>query len=416
MKKTNLKLALVAFLVAAAFVGCLKDNELAKDVATTVDQQALVDQTTGEVSDLITFSSQVIPGQYIVVYKDDALTTGRSMSSNSYAERQSIMQEETKATLQRNHISAEKIMHVYGSTIKGFAMKNATVQEIEELRRDNQVAYIEQDQTVSVNMGGPPGGGGGGGGGQTTPWGVTRVGGPIDGTNAGTAWIIDTGIDLDHSDLNVDVARSATFLGGNSTPDDQNGHGSHVAGTVAAIDNSIGVVGVAAGATVVAVRVLDRRGSGSTSGVIAGVNYVGANADPGDAANMSLGGGVSASLDNAVIAASSACKFALAAGNESDNANNHSPARANGNNIYTVSAMNSSDNWASFSNYGNPPVDYCAPGVSVQSCWKDGGYNTISGTSMATPHVCGILLIGGITSDGNVSGDPDGNPDPIAHH
>lgn len=416
MKKTNLKLALLACLVAAAFVGCLKDNELAKDVATTVDQQGLVDQTTGEVSDLITFSSQVIPGQYIVVYKDDALTTGRSIGANSYKERQSIMQGEAKATLQRNQISAEKIMHVYGSTIKGFAVKNATEQEIEELRRDNQVAYIEQDQTVSVNMGGPPGGGGGGGGGQSTPWGVTRVGGAINGANAGTAWIIDTGIDLDHPDLNVDVNRSATFLGGNSTPDDQNGHGSHVAGTVAAIDNSVGVVGVAAGATVVAVRVLDRRGSGSTSGVIAGVNYVGANAASGDAANMSLGGGISSALDNAVTAASSACPFALAAGNESDNANNHSPARANGNNIYTVSAMNSSDNWASFSNYGNPPVDYCAPGVSVQSCWKDGGYNTISGTSMATPHVCGILLIGGITSDGTVNGDPDGNPDPIAHH
>lgn len=78
--------------------------------------------------------------------------------------------------------------------------------------------------------------------------------------------------------------------------------------------------------------------------------------------------------------------------------------------------MTSTDNWSSFSNYGNPPVDYCAPGSSVNSTWKSGGYNTISGTSMAAPHVCGLLLLGNINTDGNVNGDPDGNPDPIAHH
>lgn len=288
--------------------------------------------------------------------------------------------------------------------------------ELKALTNDDRVAYIEEDQIFNVTMGGPPSGGGDGSTSQTTPWGVNRVGGAIDGTNAGSAWIIDSGIDLDHPDLNVDVANSQTFLGGNSTPDDQNGHGTHVAGTVGAIDNNIGVIGVAAGASVISVRVLDRKGSGSNSGVIAGVDYVAANASSGDAANMSLGGGVSTALDNAVLAASSSCPFALAAGNESQNANNSSPARVNGNNVYTVSSMTSSDNWSSFSNYGNPPVDYCAPGSSINSTWKSGGYNTISGTSMASPHVCGILLIGGITSSGTVSGDPDGNADPIAHH
>ncbi len=408
MKKRNLLITLTACLIAAMFVGCLKDKDLASEAATTPDQQETV----------APFTSEVIPGQYLVVYQEGAITFNRGSARLPYAEVQSIMQEEVRATLQRNNINFAKVMFVYGSSIKGFALKDATAQEIEQLRRDEQIAYIEQDQTVSVMMGGPPGGGGGGG--QTTPWGVTRVGGAIDGTNAGKAYIIDSGIDLDHPDLNVDVANSVTFLGGNSTPDDQNGHGTHVAGTVAAVDNTIGVVGVAAGATVVAVRVLDRRGSGSFSGVIAGVDYVGGVAGNNDAANMSLGGGVSTTLDNAVIAAAGGsgcnCPFVLAAGNESDDANNHSPARANGPNVYTVSAMNASDNWASFSNYGNPPVDYCAPGVSIPSLWKDGGYNTISGTSMAAPHVCGILLIGGITTDGTVKFDPDGNPDPIAHH
>jgi subtilisin family serine protease len=198
--------------------------------------------------------------------------------------------------------------------------------------------------------------------------------------------------------------------------DDGNGHGTHVAGTIAAINNGIGVVGVAAGATAIPVKVLDSRGSGSYSGVIAGVDYVGANGAKGDVANMSLGGPVSQALDDAVKGASdNGIIFTLAAGNSSEDANESSPARINGTNIYTISAMNSSDNWASFSNFGNPPVDYCAPGVSIKSTWKDGSYNTISGTSMAAPHAAGVLLLGAANSDGTVIGDPDGSPDPIIH-
>jgi subtilisin family serine protease len=130
---------------------------------------------------------------------------------------------------------------------------------------------------------------------------------------------------------------------------------------------------------------------------------------------MSLGGGVSDALDLAVLNASGKVEFALAAGNEADDANNHSPARVNGPNIYTVSAMWDGDRWVSFSNYGNPPVDYCAPGVYIYSTYKDGGYATLSGTSMAAPHVAGLLLLGRIHTDGYVTGDPDGNADPIAH-
>jgi len=165
------------------------------------------------------------------------------------------------------------------------------------------------------------------------------------------------------------------------------------------------------------VKVLSARGSGSYSGVVSGVDFVAANAGNGDVANMSLGGPVSQTLDDAVFGAAQAgVKFALAAGNESDDANNHSPARAEGQNIFTVSAMDRNDNFASFSNYGNPPIEYCAPGVSIKSTWKDGGYNTISGTSMASPHVCGLLLLGSIRSGGTVKGDPDGKPDTIAVH
>jgi len=235
-------------------------------------------------------------------------------------------------------------------------------------------------------------------------------------SSGGRAWIIDTGVDYTHCDLNVNTTLAKTFVARTTTANDDNGHGTHVAGTIAAMNNNYGVVGVAAGAAVIPVKVLDKRGSGTWSGVIAGVDYVAANGQSGDVANMSLGGGVYTPVDDAVKAASeTGVEFALAAGNERDDANNHSPARVNGTNIYTVSAFSNGGVWASFSNYGNPPVDYAAPGVSILSTWKGGGYNTISGTSMATPHVAGLLLLGAIRADGTVTGDPDGNPDPIAH-
>ena len=105
----------------------------------------------------------------------------------------------------------------------------------------------------------------------------------------------------------------------------------------------------------------------------------------------------------------------VSAGNNSRNALSQTPARVNAPNVYTISAMNSSDAWAYFSNYGDP-VDYCAPGVNVKSTWKDGAYNTLSGTSMATPHAAGVMLLGNASTDGTVMGDPDGNPDPIIVH
>jgi subtilisin family serine protease len=312
--------------------------------------------------------------------------------------------------------SGGALIHVYGNTIKGFAVKmpaeNAS-SHVAQLRRNNaNVAGCERNQIMEVSYQGKPGGGGTTTG-QVTDWGVTDVGGPGVPVSGRTAWVIDTGVDLTHPDLNVDVGRSRSFIR-DTSPDDGNGHGSHVAGTIAARNNSVGVVGVAPGAPVVAIRVLDRRGSGSNADVIAGVDYVGANGASGDVANMSLGGGVSTLLDNAVVAAAAkGVKFVLAAGNESDNANNHSPARANGTNVYTVSAYAKGKVWASFSNYGNPPVDWAEPGASIKSTYKDGGYATLSGTSMAAPHLAGILMTGAVRDGGAVSGDLDGNPDRI---
>jgi subtilisin family serine protease len=342
-----------------------------------------------------------IPNSYICVFKSDAVSRG-----NATAEANRSAQ-----------AAGAQLKHVYTVALRGFAV-NASEQGLAHMKANNpNIAYCEQDQVV---MAGPIRADAAPSGGtqplQETPWGIARVNGGAPGTFA-TAWIIDTGIDFTHPDLNVDTARSRSFLGTNTTPADQNGHGTHVSGTIAAKDNTIGVIGVAPGATVVAVRVLDRRGSGSNSGVIAGVDYVAQNGRAGDVANMSLGGGISQALDDAVVNASAGgVRFALAAGNETSDANTHSPARANGPNIYTVSAFAVGDKWASYSNYGNPPIDFAEPGSAIKSTWLAGGYNTISGTSMATPHLAGLLLAGAIRSGGTVVGDPDGKPDTIGIH
>jgi len=330
-----------------------------------------------------------------------------------------------KGAVARDKVRAEAsraagagLKHVYTNSIRGFSASANAAAQIKS--KNPRIAYCEQDQEVGAIQGGPfdfrelgkkpppsqPG--------QQTGWNITRVeGGAGTGSGSGTAWVIDSGIDLDHPDLNVDTARSRNFSSGPSA-DDGNGHGTHVAGIIGARNNAIGVVGVSPGATVVAVRVLNNAGSGSTSGVIAGVDYVAANGSSGDVANMSLGGGVSQALDDAVVAAAATgVKFTLAAGNESDSATNHSPARANGPNVYTVSSFAQGDNWSSFSNYGNPPVDYAEPGSSIRSTYKGGGYATLSGTSMAAPHLAGILLTTTVKSGGTVNGDPDGNPDTI---
>lgn len=373
---------------------------------TTKTDVAFIDQT-----DASSITALDVANKYIVVFKEKV-----NLQAADFPTRNASVKAKAYGLLKKYGVSGD-IEEVYESSINGFAVKMAPGQA-KKMEIDSVVKWVEADKIIAlspIEMEGRPGGGGTSQPPQQTPWGITRVGGGVNATISGTAWIIDTGIDFAHPDLNVDQTRSRAFLNKPASAADENGHGTHVSGIVAAKNNTIGVVGVAPGATLVSVRVLNKSGSGTTSGVIAGVNYVGANGKDGDVANMSLGGGVSTSLDAAVIGASSVVKFVLAAGNESDDAINHSPARVNKANVYTISAMDKTDTWAYFSNYGSV-VDYCAPGVSIYSTYKGSSYATLSGTSMATPHVTGLLLLGSIKTDGTVIGDPDGHPDPIAHH
>ncbi|MBB3861857.1 subtilisin family serine protease [Novosphingobium hassiacum] len=349
-----------------------------------------------------------IPDSWICVFKAGSVPAG-----NEQAEANRVVGK-----------AGGRVGHVYRYALQGFSINLPAPGAAAVAAHNPNIDHCAPDQIATiidpVNALARPGGGGGATS-ETTPVGITRVGGGLATyTGTGRAFVIDSGVDLTHPDLVVSTTLSRNFVSRETSPNDLNGHGSHVAGTIAAKKgNSLGVVGVAPGATIIAVRVLDRRGSGAYSDVIAGVDYVATPGvgRPGDVANMSLGGPVSTDLDTAVINASnsSGVIFALAAGNETDDANNHSPARADGPNIYTIAAVNASDTFASFSNYSviGDPVDFAEPGVSILSTWKDGGYNTISGTSMATPHMAGILLYGRPGTSGQSSAAPNGVRFPI---
>ena len=369
---------------------------------------------------------KIIPGKYIVSFADNVVPESKFKKDMNYEER-TAMVSNVVSDIQMDVLgSLHPIDQAYSVIFKGFA-GSLTANQVELLLKDPRIKSVEPDRIVSL---GKPEGSPGKGkkdnsndeeqDPQTTPWGISRVNGGGSYNGSAVAWIIDSGIDLDHDDLNVDQGKSKSFLSGRdkNNPDDGNGHGTHVAGTVAAIDNDFGVIGVAPGATVVSVRVLDSRGNGSYSGVIAGVDYVGASASDGDVANLSLGGPANSTLDVHVSAAANQSTkkihFCVAAGNDNDDAINYSPARTNTSFVYTVSAMTSSGSLASFSNYGSV-VDYAEPGVGINSCWRNNGYRSISGTSMATPHLAGIMLMtnGSPYVDSYITGDKDNNADPI---
>ena len=304
-------------------------------------------------------AGQAIPGRYIVTVEEGHDPQG--VAANQDAD----------------------TTHVYRGVLNGFAAK-LDREQLRALRRSGKVARVEPDRVVTAsatqNMDAT---------GQ--PWGLDRIDQrnlPLSRTYTYNstaanvyAYIIDTGIRTSHADFGGRAQNVYDAFGGNGQ--DCNGHGTHVAGTVGGT-----IHGVAKGVGLRGVRVLNCSGSGSTSGIIAALNWIRTNGQRPAVANMSLGGGFSSTLNTATNnLANSGIFVAVAAGNENQNACNVSPASAAA--AYTTAASDRTDLRASFSNWGSC-VDGYAPGVSIKSAWHNGGTNTISGTSMASPHVAGV--------------------------
>ena len=308
-----------------------------------------------------------IPNAYIVRFFDN--------DPNVLAHAQAI---------ERTH--GASIKHVYVAALKGAAFNIADA-AAEALRADASVMSVEQDQTMHVNTT------------QTNPtWGIDRVDQRnlplsnsytygLSGTGV-TVYIIDTGINYTHNEFGGRAIKGIDEVTPGGTAADCYGHGSHVAGTVGG-----SLYGVAKNVRLVSVRVLDCSGSGSTSGVVAGIDWVTLNATRPAVANMSLGGSFSSSLNQAVEnSIASGVVYAIAAGNSAANACNESPGSSPS--AITVGATDITDRFASFSNFGTC-VRINAPGVNITSAWigSNTAIMTISGTSMATPHVAGASAL-----------------------
>ncbi|MEU8125574.1 S8 family peptidase, partial [Spirillospora sp. NPDC049024] len=314
-----------------------------------------------------------IAGSYIVVFKPDAVTTS-DVGSRA-------------ASLAAEH--GAKVKRTYRTALRGFAAAmNET--EARRLAANPAVAYVEQDHTVRLEGTQSP----------TPSWGLDRVDQralPLNDSysypdnGAGVrAYVLDTGVRATHSDFGGRAVSGRDFVDNDNDTNDCNGHGTHVAGTIAG-----NAYGIAKGATIVGVRIMNCGGSGAWNTVIAGIDWVTADHDAGEmaVANMSIGGGTMQSVNDAVTAAiNDGVSFAVAAGNENSNACGTSPASTP--DAITIGATDKTDRRASFSNYGDC-LDLFAPGVGITSAWYTGdtATNTISGTSMASPHAAGVAAL-----------------------
>ena len=378
------RIGAAAFVVAVSSTAALPSVSAtaapAGDTTAATASIKTVTKTDGTRAPLVQ-SERAIDGRYIVVF-----------------DRDTTRQEATESRADARQDGAE-IKRVY-TNIGGYAAALSDA-ELAEVRSDPEVAFVQEDGRVSIAAT------------QTgATWGLDRSdqrSRPTNGTytysrtgSGVRVFVIDTGINGSHTEFTGRVAAGATAINDGRGTTDCNGHGTHVAGTVGGTK-----YGIAKAVTLVPVRVLDCQGSGSNSGVIAGMDWVAGQTGGPRVANMSLGGPADSATDAAVQRmVSSGVTVVVAAGNENQNACNVSPARAT--NAITVGSTTSTDARSSFSNYGSC-VDIFAPGSSITSAWigSTTATNTISGTSMASPHVAGAAAL-------ILQGSPTASPATVA--
>ncbi|GGZ15311.1 hypothetical protein GCM10007049_04240 [Echinicola pacifica] len=371
-------------------------------------------------------SSEEDLSSYVIIMEEEHFSL---REGNSFAARQEYAETRCRSVLADYDIDSSRIDYIFKNNFIGFAAR-LNEEEKALLLDCKEVQQIDEDYEISlpdniIAMKDSPGienlsplarvlSG------DLIPYGVKRVGGPVCYKGDKVAFVVDSGISLGHPDLNINEKLGFNaFSSGKegASMEDYHGHGTHVAGVIAAKQDGKGVVGVAAGATVVPIKIFNASGKGTVSGFLAALEHIAEVACKGDVVNVSFTSPANLTVDEAVIKmAKNGIYFTIAAGNESRKASNVSPARASHKRIMTVSAMDENDVFADFSNYGNPPIDWCAPGVEILSTWKNKVYQYSSGTSMAAPHVAGLVLLGGPSKGGMVLNDPDGKCDPIAVH
>lgn len=373
----------------------------------TQEEEEPVESNTVVIEDV----QEVVPNSYIIVFKED-----EKLKKNK-----TKMTEKASSILTKYKISTKNLKFVYETALQGFNANNISKKELELLKNDPLVEavvpnYIERLDFEEGKDTNPPTPEEIQSGKKTTngywdplgdyvDWGVARVGGYTYSVGK-TAWIIDSGV-IATDDLNIDYNRSTTFIENDWT--DRSGHGTHVAGIIGAKHNGFGSVGIAPGATIVAVKVLDRNGSGTQAAILAGINYVANNASYGDVWNYSIGYSqrtINVAYETAFRNLASVTFGAMAAGNNNDNVHYYSPQRTYTSGAWVVGNHTYQDYANSGSSYGDN-VHIWAPGTSIWSTGINGNTFALkSGTSMASPYVAGVLLVRGngfVGTDGTVT-------------